>query len=161
MLDFPFCVAIHAPGHPQGRNPLHAVHGFDGAMTLLTSEARLDVALMGEMDEVGHVVDLDPRNRFTILPILENFQDLGFVPRDDLMTTDALVDARDARRRRLVRVHMTVQAFNPILTDMNAMAEINGLYRGLIGVISGVDPPAEQESYEADDANQRWFEKRC
>ena len=54
-----------------------------------------------------------------------------------------------------------VKDSNPILTDMNAMAEINGLYRGLIGVISGVDPPAEQESYQADDANQRWFEKRC
>ena len=83
-----------------------AVHGFDRAMTLLTRDTRLDVALMGEMDEVGHIVDLDPRDRFTILPILKNFQDLGLVRRDDLMTADALVDccmsAVDRIQSRLV-----------------------------------------------------------
>ena len=126
-------------------------------MTLLARETRLDVALMGEMDEVGHVVDLDPRDRFTILPILENFQDLGLVRRDNLMTADALVDTRDARRRCLVRVYMTVETFDPVLTDVNAMAEINGLYRGSVGVISGVDPPADEESDNTDDSDQRRF----
>ena len=71
MLHFPLCVTIHTPGHLKRRNPRHAVHGFDRAMTLLARKTRLDVALMGEMDEVGHIVDLYPRDRFTILPITQ------------------------------------------------------------------------------------------
>ena len=76
MLYISFCMAIDAPWHPHRRNTSNAVHRLHGSVTFLTLDVRLDVSFMCKVNKVGNIVHFDPRNRFTVLPVGSEFQNL-------------------------------------------------------------------------------------
>ncbi len=62
-------MTIDAPRHPHRCNTSNAVHCFHRTVAFLTREAGFDVALMCEVNEIGQIVHLDPRNRFLVFPV--------------------------------------------------------------------------------------------
>ncbi len=69
-------MTIDTPWHPHRRNTSNAVHCFHRTMTFLTLEARFDVALVCEVNKVGYVMHLYPRNWFSLFPVGGQLQDL-------------------------------------------------------------------------------------
>src|SRR5437773_2424476 len=57
-----FPVTAQAPAHLERRVLIHHRHVLDRAMAGLAFDARLDVALVIELDVVGEPVDFDPRH---------------------------------------------------------------------------------------------------
>src|SRR5262249_2380611 len=55
-------VPVQAPAHRERRVLADARHGLHGAVTRLACDAAGDVLTVVEVDEVGKVVDLHPRN---------------------------------------------------------------------------------------------------
>ena len=96
VLNLLLRMTVYAPRHFQIGNPSNAVHGFHWAVAFLTGEPCLDVAFVREMDKVGNVINLDPRNRFLFFPIFEYFQDLRSICGNSFVATHALIDTRHA-----------------------------------------------------------------
>ncbi len=69
MLDFSLSMTIDAPRHPHRRNTSDTVHRLYRTMTFLALEARLDVALVREVNVVRNIVNLNPRYRFLVFPV--------------------------------------------------------------------------------------------
>jgi len=147
VFHFLFGMTIHTPGHPHCRDTGYTVHSFDRAMTFLAVEARLDMSLMGEVNEVGDVVDFDPRNRLATFPVGGELLNpltvadawYGFV------TTHALANAGHARNGRPVRINVTVLARNLIVRGMNLVTEFDWLDRAAIREIFSVYPCAREK----------------
>ena len=89
------------------------------------------MSLVGEMDEVWHIMNLYPGNGLLGLPVGVDFRDFSRVSYGcyPLVTTYALRNARNPSGRGLVRIRVTVQAFNLVVPSMNTMTELDGLYR--------------------------------
>jgi len=127
-------MTIDAPRHPHRRNTGNAVHCFHRAMTFLTREARFDVSLVCEVNKVGYVVNLNPRNRFSLFPVggqlqdLRTFADAGH----RIVTSHAFANAGYAGNRRLVGIDMTMLTRNLIIRGMYRVTEFDGLNRASI-----------------------------
>src|SRR5712692_2319578 len=83
LLRVLLAVAVHAPAHGEGADDgaradeidqvvgdevaqavgAHAGHALDGAVAGLALDAGADVGLVGEVRELRHLEDADPRNR--------------------------------------------------------------------------------------------------
>lgn len=77
MFYVSFSVATHTPGHLHRCNAGNTIHGLHGTVTFLTLDALLNVPFMRKVNKIGHVVNLDPGNGLTLLPIgcqLKNFR---------------------------------------------------------------------------------------
>lgn len=72
-------MAIHTPWHGHRRDTGDTIHRFYRTMTFLTRDARPDVPLMREVNEVRYVVHLDPGNRFAPFPVSQQFSDFRSV----------------------------------------------------------------------------------
>ena len=144
VFHFPFGMTIHTPGHPHRCNTSNPVHGLHWTVTFLTGEARLDMSLMGEVNEVGDVVDFDPRNRFAIVPVDGELLNLLTVADAwyRFMTSHAFANAGYARNGRFVRINVTVLARNLIVRGMNRVTEFDWLDRTAIREIFSVYPCA-------------------
>ncbi len=79
MFHVSFRVAIDAPGHPQCCNTGNAVHCLHRTMTFLAREARLDVALVCEVNIVRNIVNFYPRYWFLVFPVGGQLEDFGTV----------------------------------------------------------------------------------
>ena len=79
MLHLSLSVTIYAPRHPHRRNSSNAIHCLHRTMTFLARETSLDVALVCEVNIVGNIVNLDPRDRFLFFPIRCQLEDFGTV----------------------------------------------------------------------------------
>ena len=128
-------------------------------MTILTGEARLDMTLMGEVNEVGDVVDFDPRNRFAIFPVGGELLNLRTVANAwyRFMTSHALANAGYARNGRPVRINVTVLARNLIVRGVYRVAEFDRLDRTAIREIFTVYPSAGKETDHDHEPEQGWF----
>ena len=73
-------------------NEIKFVDRFDRPMTSLTFDTRLDVAIVAELDVLGEAMDLDPCDRFILLPMIlqdQNPLDLVVPGRERRMTAHA------------------------------------------------------------------------
>ena len=127
-------MTIDTPRHPHRRNTSNAIHCFHRAMTFLTLEARFDVALMREVNKVGYVVHLNPRNRLLLFPVRGQLQDLRtFADAGHrVVTPHAFANARYAGNRCFVGIDVAMLARNLIVRGMYGVTEFDGLNRTAI-----------------------------
>lgn len=159
MLYVFFRMAIDAPGHSQRSNPRDAVHGLDGSVAFLTFDVCFYVPLMCEVNEIGDIVHLDPRYRFTLFPVgvqLEDFRLLAHVGQG-FMATHALADAGDAGDRRRGGIDMTVLARDLVIRCMHCVTEFDRLDRRAIRIVFAVHPYACQQSKHRHEPEQGWL----
>ena len=122
-------MTFDAPRHVQRLDFGNPVHGFHGAVTLLTLEICLDMPLVREMHEVRNVVDFYPRNRFLSLPVTENLHDFWPVPHTGYlgMTARTTIHTGHARTGRAAGIDVAILTGNFIFPRMNAVTEFDGL----------------------------------
>lgn len=105
-----------------------SVHLFHLSMASRTRHFCRNVALVTKIDKVGQIVDLDPFDSTSRLPVLAEFLDLRLVFPDIFMTAHALLHGRDSRHNRPARIDMAVEAINLIVAGMELVTESDGLY---------------------------------
>ncbi len=159
MLHVSFRVTIDAPWHPQRRNTGNTVHRFDRTVTFLAFKTGPDMSLMREVNEVGNIVHLDPRNRLAILPVggeLQYFRSITNA-RYRLMTPNAFANAGNAGDRRSVGIDVTVLARNFVVRGMHRVTEFDRLYRTAVREIFAVYPCAYEQSDHHQQPDQGWL----
>jgi hypothetical protein len=72
-------VAVEAEAHAQRLRLAHDVHLVDPAVALDAADAPVDVDRMVEVDEVGGLVDVDPRHRLAGLVAARTTASSGLV----------------------------------------------------------------------------------
>jgi len=146
MFHFVLPMAIDTPWHSQRRNSRDAVHSLYRSMAFLTFDVCPYVALVCEVDEIGDVVDFDPRNRLTIFPVGDQLEDIRLLAHiwKGPVTSHALADAGDAGDRRRSSIDMTVLARDLVFRCMHRVTECDWLDRGAIRKIFAVHPYAYQ-----------------
>ena len=156
MFHVSFRVAVDTPGHSHRCNTGNTVHRFDRTVAFLAGEARFDMSLVCEVNEVGDVVHFYPGDGLTILPVSGQLQDLRAFAygRYELVTTHALANARDAGNGRLVRIDVAVLARNLVVRCMHFVTEFNWLDRRPIREIFAVHPHAYQQSKQRHNPEQ-------
>ena len=119
-------------------------------MTLLALEARLDMSLVSEVNKVGKVVNLDPRNRFAIFPIGCELHD--FVAVADawhrFVTSHAFANTGYAGDGRLVCVDVAVLTRNLIVRGVYRVTEFDRLNRTAVRKIFAVYPSAGKKTHD-------------
>ena len=69
-------MAAETPAHDQSWNSPYTGHFFDRAVTFLAGDIGLNVSFVWEVYIVGQVIDLDPGDRFLVVPVLVQFLNL-------------------------------------------------------------------------------------
>ena len=125
-------------------------------MALLTFESRLDVPLVREMYEIRYVVNLDPGNRFSLVPVLGEFHDFRFFTRvrQAAMASHAFAYGRHTGGRCRVGIDMTMQTRNLVVRGMHSVTEFDGLNRGSVGEVFAVYPYPCEQSGERHESNK-------
>ena len=156
ILDVLLSMAIDTPGHPHCCDSRDPIHGLDRSVAFLTGEARFYVALVGKVNEIGNVVNLDPRNGLPVFPEGRQLDDFGPLTdiRQRLVTSHALADAGNAGGRRAGRIYMAVLARNPVVRCMHLVTEFDWLDRRPIGKIFAVYEYAYQQSNRRHNAHK-------
>lgn len=159
MLYFPFRVAIDAPRHPHRCNPGNTVHRLHGPVTFLAFEVGLDVSFMREVNKIGNIVYLDPRNRLAILPIRRKFQYLRLITdaRYRIVAAHAFANAGNAGNRRSVGINVAVLARNFVVRGVHCMTEFDRLNRATVRIIFAVYPCAYEQSDHHYQRDQGWL----
>ena len=143
-------MTIDTPRHPHRCNTRNSIHRLHGSVAILTRERRfrIDVPLVRKVNKIRNVVNLNPRNRFTIFPVggqlqdLRTFADAGY----GVVTSHAFADAGYAGNWRLVSINVAMLARNFVIRGVYSMTEFDWLDRTSIGEIFAVDPCADKES---------------
>ena len=115
---------------------------FDRAMTRLTFDARLDVAVVSELHVLGQTMKLDPFDRLLLFPVLledPDALDLVVLGGELRVAAHAEFDRGNTRGLGLVRPRMAVQAFDLELARVMLVAEGNRLDRARRFGIPGGD----------------------
>ena len=134
-------MAIDAPAHfelrdrheisdMRIRNEMEFVEFFDRPVTRLTLDARLDVAIVSELDVLRETVDLDPLDRLLLFPVIlqdSNALDLVVLGRELRMTAHTQFDRGDASGLGLIRPRVAVETIDLELTRVVFVAERNRL----------------------------------
>ena len=161
MLYVSLGMTIDAPRHSHCRNTRNSIHRLHGSVAILTREGRLriDVPLMRKVNIVRNIVNLNPRNRFTIFPVGDQFQDLRTFADTGygVVTSHAFADAGYAGNRRLVGIHVAMLARNFVIRGVYCVTEFDWLNRTAIGEIFAVYPCANKESDHEHQSEQGWF----
>lgn len=141
-------VAIDAPGHSQRRNTGNTVHRFYLAMTFLTFNVCQNMSLVRKVNEIGYIVNLNPGNRFAVLPIgrqLDNFRPFADVWQG-LVTPYAFIDAWNASGWRRGCVYVAVLARNLIVRYVHRVTKLDWLNRAAVREIFALYPCAHKQS---------------
>lgn len=104
------------------------------------------MSLVRKVDKIGQVVDLDPGDRLSRLPVLEQFSDLCMCTNHRLMAVDAFVDTGHTGTDGAACVDMTVLAGNVILAGVGSVAEVDRLYGTVVGKKSPINSIASIET---------------
>ncbi len=141
-------VTIDAPWHPHRRNSRDPVHGLHRPVTFLTLEPRLDVPFVRKVNEIGNVVHLDPRYRFTLFPVgcelqyLRTFANTGH----ELVTAHAFADAGDTGNGAPVGINVAMLTRDRIVSGMYLVTEFDWLDRTAVRKIFSVHPCAYEQT---------------
>ena len=152
-------MTIDTPRHPHRCNPGNTIHCLHGTVTFLTRESRLDVPLVRKVNKIRNVVNFNPRYRFTIFPVGDQFQDLRTFADTGygVVTSHAFADAGYAGNRRLVGIHVAMLARNFVIRSVYRVTEFDWLDRTAIGEVFAVYPCANKESDHEHQSEQGWF----
>jgi len=99
---------------------------------------------------IGKVMDLYPRDRLFIIPVLLKLLYLGRLGLYDLVATHALSNVRHARVSGTLGIDMAVLAWDIILPGMDDVAELYRLRRGSPYQVGIADLPTHQKGYTGD-----------
>ena len=134
-------MTVQAPTHAERLHLLHNVHLVYATVTAHATHTGCNVRLMVEVNVVGELVDLDPRNRLTGCVTLTHFQQSLTLRLDARVTVHACCRGRDRGIRSFVDGVMAVIAVHPQISGMNLMAVRNRLN----GSVAGVHHPRMRE----------------
>ena len=115
-------------------------------MAFHTVNFSLNVALMGEIDKVRKIVNLDPWDRFFGFPELKQFDDFGLFTNHLFVAIDALVHAGYAGRSRAACVNVAILAGNAIVAGMNLVTELDRLGGRTVGEKRQISPVADYQT---------------
>jgi hypothetical protein len=148
MFNVSLRMAIDTPWHSHRCNTGHTIHRFDRAVAFLAGEPCFYMSLVRKVNEVRKVVNFNPRDRLSVLPVRGQLQDLRAFAyaRYGIVTPHALADARHAGYRRPVCINVAVLARNLIVRCMHRVTEFDWLDRRAIREILAVHPYAYQQS---------------
>lgn len=148
VFDVFFGMAFDTPGHSHRRDTGNPIHFLDGSMALLTLDVCLYVPLVREVNEIGDVVDLYPRDRFTILPVRRQLEDFRLLARiwQGPVASHTFTDTGHTGDRRPVCVNVAVPARNLVIRCMHGVTEFDWLDRRAVRIIFAVHPYAYQQS---------------
>ena len=154
VLQFVFLVTIPAPTHFQRGDPGDSGHGGHVAMAFHTINFSLDVTFVREINEVGQVVNLDPRYGLFVDPVAHQEPDLWPFCRDALVTADALADRGYPGRCGDARLGVAIHARNLVVARVDPVTEIDWLFRCGPGEQSCVRPITEHQPDDTDTEHQ-------
>jgi len=108
----PLIVAIQTPAHTEGIHLSCDGHFLDRPVARLAGDPRTDVPFMGEVDEIGKVMHLDPFDGFLGVPVLEEDFNAGFFLCGVFVTAHALPFGGDPGNDRSVSEGVAVHAIH-------------------------------------------------
>jgi hypothetical protein len=122
-------VAFHAKAHVDFYDRHDSIHGLDRSVTVLTSDARVNVRAMRELHEVGQGINTLPADFEGRLAVIvpSTGDGLDAAHRPAPVASDA---ARDGRHPRVVgssRVLVTILTGNLVYPGVDPMTEWNRL----------------------------------
>lgn len=126
-------VTLEAPAHGDGLslgNPIHRAHVpvTDQAVNTVGN-----VHLVGEVDEVRHLVDPYPGDRLTVIPVTHDLLHLGVSGRDHGVAPCAALDGWNARHRGGSGVLVAEGTWDLPISRVDLVAEGDGLCRARVG----------------------------
>ena len=124
-------VTIDTPAHIEGVGHLDHIHSVDLSMTFRAVHASLNMGGMTELNVVGHVVNFDPLDGTTFLPVASELLDMRAIGRYLGMTVHAGIDAGDRGMRAFTRANMAVATGDFVDTAVELVAEGKGLFGGV------------------------------
>ena len=98
-------------------------------MAGLASHVGRYVPLMAEVNKIRQIIDLDPWDRLSRIPVTDKLLDLWLLFRDVLMTADAKLHGRYTRDDRFTRIGMTIGAVDFVVACVDLVTKINWLNR--------------------------------
>src|SRR5579863_1016639 len=154
-----FGVAVDAKTHVDFMHRHHAIHRFDRTMTFLAGDARPDMRLVHELDEVRQRIDAVPANfEWRLMFIRPRLRDrLNPAQQAVAMASDAARNRRDAGGSRASGVLVAVLAGNLVNARVDAVTEGDRLLDIVArrpGALGKADHAGRSEKEQQRDRNQ-------
>jgi hypothetical protein len=130
-------VAGETPTHRHIAVLAYLHHFLHGSVTIFAYHSRVDMPIMIEAYKIGEVIDLYPLDRASLLPELGQLFHFRLVSSDEFVTTHAYFYGRYSSHRCFIRIHVTVQAGNLVITCMDLVAKRDRLIWKWFSILTG------------------------